>query len=149
MVTAVDTKPVSRQAIYDWLKREARDRGIEATILTHRASMSDGRLFLLVHIGSPVDAYDEVTKLQELEDSWNYREPEPHPRIFLLPADESDKPGRAKAYAPIQAAQDRYHEAFDAFRTAGSSEEAQKALKEMEDAKAAELEAARHLDRAA
>ena len=150
MVTIEDTRLVSsRQDIYDWLTEEAKRLGIEATLLTHRAKMSDGRLYLLVYISNSVDAYDEVTKIQELESSWNYQEPAPHPRVFLLPADESDKPDWAESYAPIQQAIDRYHEAFDAFRAAASSEEAQKALKEMEEAKTAELSAARQLDHAA
>ena len=139
----------SRQDIYNWLTKEAAYRGIQATLITHKASMSDGRLYLLVHIGNASDIYDEVTKLQELESSWNYQEPEPNPRIFLMPADESDKPDWTESYAPIQQAIDRYHEAFDMFRTAASSEEAQKALKQMEDAKTAELEASRQRDRAA
>ncbi len=96
-----------------------------------------------------MDAYDEATKLQELESSWNYQEPEPHPSVFLLPADKSDMPGWTESYTPVQQAIDRYLEAFDAFRAAKSSEEAQKALREMEDAKTAELEASRQLAHAA
>lgn len=150
MAVVADTRPISRrQEIYDWLNREAERLGIKATLLTHRTKMSDGRLYLLVRIGNAVDAYDEATKLQELESSWNYQEPAPHPRVFLLPADESDMPGWTESYTPVQQAIDRYLEAFDAFRAAKSSEEAQKALKEMEDAKTAELEASRQLDRAA
>lgn len=150
MTTVADNRPISRrQEIYDWLNRAAEHLGIKATLLPHRAKMSDGRLYLLVHIGNAVDAYDEATKLQKLESSWNYQEPEPHPRVFLLPADESDMPGWAEDYAPVQQAIDRYHEAFDAFRAAASSEEAQKALREMEDAKTAELEASRQLAPAA
>ena len=150
MTTTTDTRPVShRQEIYDWLSERAEHLGIKATLLTHRTKMSDGRLYLLVHIGNAVDAYDEATKLEELESSWNYQEPEPHPRIFLLPADESDKPDWAEAYGPVQQAIDRYHEAFDAFRAAASPEEVHKALKEMEDAKTAELEASRQLSQVA
>ena len=142
MASAANTNAISpRQEIYDWLNRKAEHLGIQATLLTHRANMSDGRLYLLVYIGNAVDAYDEVTKLQELESAWNYQEPEPTPRIFLLPADESDKPDWVDTHAPVQQAKDRYYDAFDAFRAAGSSEEAQKALKEMEAAKMAELEA--------
>ena len=141
------TKPaLNRQDIYDWLNEQAKSLGIKATLLTHRAKMSDGRLYLLVHIENAVDAYDEAMKLEELESSWNDQEPEPHPRVFLLPADESDKPGWTEAYAPVQQAIDRYYEAFHAFRAAASSEEAQKALQEMEAAKAAELEASRQLN---
>ena len=146
MVTVADTRPVSsHQEIYDWLNRQAEHLGIKATLLTHRSKMSDGRLYLLVHIANAVDAYDEVTKLQDLESSWNFQEPEPHPRVFLLPADESDKPGWAAAYTPVQQAIDRYFEAFDAFRAAASPEEVRKALKEMEEAKTAELEASRQM----
>ncbi len=150
MAIIADTRPVSsRQEIYGWLSKEAERLGIQATLITHGANMSDGRLYLRVYIGNAADAYDEASKLQELEGSWNYQEPDPQPHIFLLPADEGDRPEQAEAYAPIQQAVDRYHDAFDAFCTAGSPEEAQKALKEMENAKTAELEAARQLNHAA
>ncbi len=139
----------SRQEIYDWLTEQARALSIEAFLITHQAKMYEDRLYLPVFIANSSDAYDDVTKLQELESSWNYQEPEPHPRIFLLPAEESDKPGWAEDYAPVQQAIDRYHEAFDAFRAATSSEEAQRALRDMGDAKTAELEASRHLSHAA
>lgn len=146
MTTTVEARPVSsRQEIYNWLNEEAKRLGFDAVLLTHRANMSDGRLYLLVRIGNTADAYDEVTKLQELESSWNYQEPVPNPRVFLLPAEESDMPGWAKAYTPVQQAIDRYYEAFDAFRAATSAEETQKALKEMEDAKEAELAASQQL----
>ncbi len=146
MSTLVTSKPASsRQEIYDWLNRKAKQLNIEATLLTHRANMSDGRLYLLVRVSNATDAYDEASKLQELESSWNYQEPAPHPRIFLLPAEESDMPGWIESYTPVQQAIDRYYEAFDAFRAATSPEETQKALKDMEDAKAAELSASRNL----
>lgn len=149
MTVAANIQPIARQEIYEWLTKEAEHQGIQATLITHKARMSDGRLYLLVHIANAVDLYDEMTKLQELESAWNYQEPEPHPRIFLMPAEEGDKPGWTEAYVPVQQAIDRYHDAFDAFRTAGSPEEAQKALKEMENAKTAELEAAKRLNPAA
>ena len=139
----------SRQEIYDWLTKQARALSIEAFLITHQAKVYEDRLYLPVYIANSSDAYDDVTKLQEMESSWNYQEPAPHPRVFLLPADESDKPGWTEAYAPVQQAIDRYHEAFDVFRAAASPEEMQKALKEMEDAKTAELEASRQLSQVA
>lgn len=146
MNTIVKTKHnSSRQEIYDWLNEQAKQLGIDAALLTHRANMSDGRLYLLVRIGNAADAYDEASKLQELESSWNYQEPAPNPRVFLLPAEESDMPGWTEAYTPVQQAIDRYYEAFDTFRAATSADEAQKALKEMEAAKEAELAASRQL----
>ncbi len=140
------TPATSYQEVYDWLTREAEERGIQATLITHKANMSEGRLYLLVHISNAVDLYDEVAKLEELERSWNSRKPEPNPRIFLIPAEESDKPQWAASYAPVQQAIDRYYEAFDAFRAATSSDEAQKALKEMETAKQSELKASQQLN---
>jgi len=150
MAIIADARPVSsRQEIYDWLSKEAEQLGIQANPITHGATMSDGRLYLRVYIGNAADAYDEASKLQQLEGSWNYQEPDPQPHIFLLPADMSDRPESAEAYVPIQQAIDRYYEAFHAFRTAKSPEDAQKALTEMENAKTAELEAARQLNHAA
>ena len=150
MVTTTEIRPISqRQEIYDSLTARAEHLGIKATLLTHRAKMSDGHLYLLIHIGNAVDAYDEATKLEELESSWNDQEPEPHPRVFLLPADESDNPGWAQDYVLVQRETDRYFEAFDAFRAAVSPEEMHKALKDMEDAKMTELEASRQMSLAA
>lgn len=149
-MTVINTRSVSsRQEIYDWLNKEAEQLGIQATLITHGAALSDGRLYLRVFVGNAADAYDVASKLQELEGTWNYQEPEPYPRVFLLPADESDEPERASAYAPVQQETDRYFDAFEAFRTSESDEEMQKALKEMGDAKAAELEAAKQSDRSA
>ncbi len=141
--TANTRRASSRQEIYDWLNKEAKLRGIEATLVTHGAKLSAGRLYLRVYVGNAADAYDEASKLQELEGSWNYQEPDPQPHIFLLPADGTDEAERAKAYAPVQKETDRYHDAFEVFRSAASREDAQKALKEMENAKTAELEAAK------
>ncbi len=142
-ITANTRRISSRQEIYDWLNQEAEQRGIEATLITHGATMSAGRLYLRVYIGNAADAYDEASKLQELEGSWNYQEPDPQPHVFLLPTDRGNEAERAKAYAPVQRETDRYHDAFEAFRSAISREDAQKALTEMEAAKAAELEAAK------
>ncbi len=140
---------INRSEIYAWLAEKAKNLGIEAVLITHQAKVYEGRFYLPVYIANSTDAYDDVVKLQELENTWNYQKPEPHSRIFLLPADEDEKPGSAEAYAPVQQAIDSYYDAFDAFRAAGSSEEAQKALQEMEAAKASELEASKQLDRAA
>lgn len=150
MATAAKTRPTSsRKEIYDWLNEKAKQLAINATLITHRAKLSEGRLYLPVYIGDVGDAYVGAEKLQELEASWNYQEPDPQPHIFLLPADESEKPGWTEAYAPVQQAIDRYHDAFNVFRAAGSSEEVQKALKDMEEAKTAELEAAKQLNHVA
>ena len=146
--TANTRRTSSRQEIYDWLNKEAKLRSIDATLIAHGAKLSAGRLYLRVYVSNASDAYDEASKLQELEGSWNYQEPDPQPHIFLLPANGSDEPERAKAYAPVQKETDRYYEAFDAFRAAKTSDEAEKALKEMEEAKMAELEAAKQFSHA-
>lgn len=109
---------INRSEIYEWLADQAKRLGIEASLLTHQAKLYEGRLYLPVYIGNSTDAYDDVVKLQKLESTWNSRKPEPYPRIFLLPADEDEKPGRAETHAPIQQAIDRYYDAFDTFRAA-------------------------------
>ena len=149
MIMETITRTHTREEVYGWLAEKARALGIEVSLITHQAKMYEDRLYLPVYIAGSKDVYDDVTKLQELESSWNYQEPEPYPRVFLLPADESDKPGWSEAYRPVQAAKDRQSEAFDAFRVAASSEEVRKALKDMEDAKTAELEASRQMSLAA
>jgi hypothetical protein len=137
----------SRKEIYDWLTLQAKKLHIEASLLTHEARMYEGSLYLPVYIANSIDVYDDVAKLQKLEDTWNLEGGKSEPRIFLVPSDK--KPEWLEARAPMQQAIDQYYEAFDAFVAARSAEAADVALEAMKNAKIAEFQAERSLDRAA
>lgn len=145
MITA--SKPESREQIYGWLNKQAEHLGFQASVLTHQAHMRNGRLYVPVYIENSTDAYENAGKLQELEDTWNYQEPEPSLKVFLLPTD--NRPAWLEPYAPVQKAIDRYDDAYGLFRAADNWDEASKALRAMEAAKEAELKAKEQFDAAA
>jgi len=98
--------------IGDFLQREALARHINAMIHMDHARQESGWLHIPVHVagvidsnagefGMPetiqagsrtvylngeLDAYDKASILQELEDSWNDREPAPDVKLLLIPA---------------------------------------------------------------
>jgi len=147
MPTSTILESDRRSEVYEWLTEQAKSLGIPAFLQRHQAKEFDGRLYVPVYIADATDAYDSVTKLQLLEDTWNYREPEPSARIFLVPTDE--RPPEAEVYEPVRRAISRYDEAFSVFRATRSPEEADRALEEMKAAKVAELEASELYERAA
>ncbi len=144
---ATASKSQSREQIYNWLNKQAKKLDIQASLLTHKANMLKGRLYVPVYIENSTDAYDNSGKLQELEDTWNYQEPEPSLKVFLLPTDS--RPAWLEPYAPVQKAIDRFDDAYDLFRAADNWDDAKKALREMETAKEAELMAKEQFDVAA
>jgi hypothetical protein len=77
------------EEIFDRLRAEAQARGIHATIYSDHAEERGGWLYIPVYISDEdgkYDAYDKVSLLQDMEDSWNDQEPKPSPRVFLRPA---------------------------------------------------------------
>jgi len=73
-------------AVYQFLRREAAERNMAATLLTQLVKRHDPVLTLPVHLaGEDLDAYDIASQLQDLEDAWNNQEPRPRLRIFLSP----------------------------------------------------------------
>jgi len=73
-------------AVYQFLRREAAQRNMAATLLTQLARRQEPLLTLPVHLaGDDLDAYDIASQLQDLEDAWNNQEPRPRLRLFLSP----------------------------------------------------------------
>ena len=99
--------------------------------------MQSGWLYLPTHVDGVVDAYDNALKLQQLEDTWNDRDPQPDPPIFLIPAKD---PLRRAAWERAAGAMQRKIKAVDAFGTAKSLEEQEQAAAEFQRAKQAEEE---------
>lgn len=127
----------SHQEVYDWLHSQAEKLGLHISLLTDEAKLQSGWLYLPVHIEDVVDAYDNALKLQQLEDTWNDREPQPEPPLFLVPAKD---PLRQAAWERVTNALQRKMKAVDAFGNATSREEQEKAAAEFQSAKRAEEE---------
>ena len=71
-----------------WLRAEAKRRKIHAQIHMKQGELKSGWLYIPVYIEEG-DAYDKASRLQDLEDSWNDREPKPEPKVLLVPAAKS------------------------------------------------------------
>jgi len=110
----------SHQEVTDWLRAQAESLGLRVTLLTDEATMRGGWLYLPTHIDGVADAYDDALKLQQLEDAWNDRDPQPDPPLFLFPVKD---PARRAAWERAARAMDQKIKAVDAFGTATSLEE--------------------------
>ena len=106
--------------------------------------MQSGWLYLPTHVDGVVDAYDNALKLQQLEDTWNDRDPQPDPPIFLVPAKDSL---RRAAWERASDAMQRKMRAVDAFGTAQSLEEQEQAAAEFQRAKQLEEESSQAYER--
>ena len=130
--------------VYDWLSAQAEALGLHATLLIDEATLRHGWLYLPVHIEGVADAYDNALKLQNLEDTWNDREPQPEPPLFLVPAKD---PLRKATWERVANAMQRKIKAIDAFGKAVNQQEQEKAAAEFQDAKQAEVEAQQAYER--
>ena len=127
----------SHQEVADWLRAQAEKLGLRVTLLVDEATMRGGWLYLPTHIDGVADAYDNALKLQQLEDTWNDRDPQPDPPLFLVPAKD---PLRRAAWERVSNALQRKFDAVAAFGRATSREEQEKAAAEFRQAEQAEEE---------
>jgi hypothetical protein len=127
----------SQQEIYEWLHVQAEKLGLRVSLLTEKAMLVSGWLYLPVRIENFVDAYDNALKLQQLEDTWNDRDPQPDLPLFLIPAKD---PLRKAAYERVVQAMQRKIKAVDAFGKATTLAEQEKAAAEFQAAERAEGE---------
>ena len=132
------------QEVYDWLHQQAEKLGLSVSLLTEDATIQNGWLYLPTHIDGVVDAYDNTVKLQKLEDTWNDREPQPKPPLFLVPARD---PLRKALWERISHAMQRKLKAVDAFGKAVSQQEQEKAAAEFREAEQTEAEAQQAYER--
>lgn len=130
----------SYQEVTDWLRAQAESLGLRVTLLTDQATMRSGWLYLPTHIDGVADAYDNALKLQQLEDTWNDRDPQPDPPLFLVPAKD---PLRRAAWERVTNALQRKLNAVDAFGKAKSLEEQERAAAEFRQAEQAQEEVSR------
>ena len=126
------------QEVYEWLKSRAEELGLRVSLLTDEAMLRSGWLYLPVHIEGVTDAYDDATKLQRLEDTWNDRDPQPQPPLFLIPAKD---PLRRATWEREAEVLRRKFEAVEAFGKATSLEEQEQAAAEFRQAGRVEQEA--------
>lgn len=86
------------EAVEAFLRERVAERGMSARFLFDQALMEGRWLRLLVYVeGDQYDAYDRASLLQDLEDAWNDQEPQPEPRLWLIPAGRGK---RAETTAP-------------------------------------------------
>jgi hypothetical protein len=130
----------SYQEVYDWLHAQSEVLGLRVTLLMDEATLRHGWLYLPVHIEGVADAYDNVIKLQKLEDTWNDRNSQPEPPLFLISAKD---PLRRAVWERVANALQRKLKAVDAFGRAVNQQEQEKAAAEFQDAEQAENEAHR------
>ncbi len=125
----------NNEEIYEWLQTQAEELGLHVSLQTEKAMLVSGWLYLPVYIENVTDAYDNALKLQQLENTWNDREPQPEPPLFLIPAKH---PLRQAAWERVSNALQRKMKAIDAFGKATSREEQEKAAAEFRSAEQAE-----------
>jgi hypothetical protein len=125
----------SREEVYEWLRVQAEKLGLRVLLLTGEAGLQNGWLYLPVHIEDVTDAYDNALKLQQLEDTWNDRDPQPETPLFLIPAKD---PLRQATWERVSNALQRKMKALEAFGNATSREEQEKAAAEFQNAEQAE-----------
>ena len=127
----------SYQEVYDWLQAQAKLLGLQVTLLVDEATLRHGWLYLPVYIEGVADAYDNALKLQNLEDTWNDRSPQPEPPLFLISA---KNPSRRAAWDRVAGALQRKMTAINDFSAATNLEEQEKAAAEFRAAEQAEKE---------
>lgn len=112
------------EEIYEWLRHEAEKLGLRVLLFTNEATVRGGWLYLPTHIEGVLDPYANVVKLQQLEDTWNDREPQPELPLYLVPVKD---PIRHAAWDRVSNAQERKMQAVAAFGKAASREEQERA----------------------
>ena len=75
----------SAKEIFDWLNAQAAAQTSEVKLHTDWAE-EDGRFLIIpARVTGDLDAYDKASILQEIEDSWNNRDPAPYRVAILRP----------------------------------------------------------------
>ncbi|GEM_PF-4794684 len=83
----------AQQEAVEWLKQEFAKRHLLGTVYDHLAKPYIRTVMVPVHLkgdeNAPekkFDAHDIASTLQDIEDTWNFQEPEPQAPLFLKPA---------------------------------------------------------------
>ncbi len=142
MSTMLLTKQATEtyQEVYDWLHAQAETLGLRVILMTNDAVVRSGLLYLPTHIEGVLDPYANVLKLQQLEDTWNDRKPEPTLPLYLVPVKD---PIRHAAWDRISDAQERKMQAVAAFGKAASREQQEQAAEAFRQAEDEEQEVQR------
>jgi hypothetical protein len=75
------------EEMYSVLRAEAARRNIPARLLTTQTKYEGERLVVIpVALDGMTDIVERADALGDIEEAWNYREPPPFLRVFLLPA---------------------------------------------------------------
>jgi hypothetical protein len=70
---------------FAWLRREAASQSATVNLHTDWAEQEGRFVIIPARVEGDLDAYDKAGILQEIEDSWNNREPRPHWQAILRP----------------------------------------------------------------
>ena len=132
------TQAAIHQEIYDWLHLQARTFGLQITILSEEEQMQSGMLTLPVYIEGALSVYDNIIKLKKLEETWNDREPQPQPSLFLVSV---KNPVQRAIWNRIDRAVERKMKAADALADAVNEAEERQALTELRAARTEEIQA--------
>jgi len=133
-----DTTVHEREEIYQWLRDQADRLGLHIVLSEDDARMRSGYLYLSVYIREARDPYDFAVKSQMLEDTWNDREPQPEPPLYLTP---EKSPEQRAVWQRLWGSRDRKTEAANTVAEAGDDITQQAALNELRAARAEELRA--------
>lgn len=96
----VATTAEDRERIFDFLESRAAEMGLRARLFREGAQDEHGWLLLPVRIEGIPELYENVSRLQELEDAWNNQEPAPEHKISLIPASYAGTTGITRAPSP-------------------------------------------------
>lgn len=129
---------VGHPEVYDWLYSQAQTLGLRISLMPEDERMESGMLSLPVHVEGAKDVIDSILKLKKLEDSWNDREPQPQPSLFLVSVKD---PVQRAIWNRIDKAVERKLKAADALADAADEGEERQALAELRAARAEEVQA--------
>jgi len=73
------------QELYGWLLAQAKNRPVGIVLHTDWATQEGRFVIIPARVGGDTDTYDSVGILQDIEDSWNNREPRPYWMAILRP----------------------------------------------------------------
>ena len=128
----------SYQEVYNWLYVQAEKLGLRISFVSEDEQMQSGMLTLPVHVADARSIYDSVAKLHKLENTWNDREPRPHPALFLVSV---KNPVQRAIWNRIDRAIERKMKAADALADAANKADEKAALAELRAARAEEVSA--------
>ena len=133
-----ETASYAPEEIYEWLREQSVDLGIEIVLYPEKAHMAGYYLYIPTYLPDGKDAFDYAVKLQKFEDAWNDQEPRRNPPINLI---SEKSPAQNRIWQRLWDSRMRKDKAADAVADAATEAEEQQALAELRAARAEEVQA--------